>query len=90
MQLDQFPGFKHFLECYFNISTDFSDLKNLALDYKNRESKNSVNALVVELHTISSMKDLEAVKTFVKKHGMRRLNDAKIKEMLRILLEDLT
>ncbi|MED4780495.1 hypothetical protein [Brevibacillus choshinensis] len=65
MQLDQFPGFKHFLECYFNISTDFPDLKHLALDYKNRESEKSVNALVNELNTISAMKDLEAVKTFV-------------------------
>ncbi|MED4755661.1 hypothetical protein [Brevibacillus choshinensis] len=79
MQLDQFPGFKH-----------FSDLKHLALDYKNRESEKSVNALVNELNTISAMKDLEAVKTFVKKHGMRRLNHEKIKEMLKILLEDLT
>ena len=90
MRLNRFPEFKHFLECYFNMSADFSDLKHLAFDYKQCESKDSVNALVMEIHTISALKDHDEVKTIIKEYGMRRLSDEKTREMLSILLTNLT
>lgn len=82
--------FKYFLLCYFNMSADYSDLEQLALEYKNNETEDNCQQLIEELHSIVMMENWEFIRQFVKEHGMRNLSDERIKKMIEIVLKGLS
>ncbi|MFN2747257.1 hypothetical protein ACINLE_18920 [Bacillus sp. z60-18] len=79
--------FKYFLECYFNPSMDFSDIRDLAEDYRKDESDNNIKMFLYELHEIKNNEQWNAANNFIREHGMRNLNQKQIKQMVDTLIK---
>lgn len=78
-------NFKYFLECYFNQSFDYSELKKLVNEFKNSEPNMYVKQLKKELQLISDSNDWNFIEEFVKKYGMRELDKGKLKSMIKTM-----
>lgn len=87
MEKNNFPNFFYFLECYFNISTDYADLPELASDFKKSEKLSVAEGLRQEALAILAAADWTGLEEFVRKHGQRRLNHEKLKRMIEILAQ---
>lgn len=70
--------FRYFLECYFNVSCDYSELDSIIKEYKEFENKEYILKLKQEVKLILSNKDLEFAQNFIKKYGMRTMTSEKI------------
>ncbi|SDY37669.1 hypothetical protein [Bacillus sp. 166amftsu] len=83
----KFPKFYYFLDGYFNISWDFSDLEMLTLDYKARETLEYKQGLIKDLYDIKNLNDWEFISQYVYEHGKRVLNHQKLIAMIDLMLE---
>lgn len=82
--------FKHFLLCYFNISADFSDLKNLISFYKKTETEQTRRELLSEIILLIEREEWSYVHGMVKEYGMRKVNEERIKELMFLLRDVLS
>jgi hypothetical protein len=82
--------FKYFLEGYLNLSMDYADLEGLAKRYRTREKQIYINDLLNDLNLIIQLNDWEFIKQFVLEHGMRNLNQEKLKAMVNLLIKELS
>ncbi|UKK97617.1 hypothetical protein [Brevibacillus brevis] len=88
MSAQTFEYFKHFLECYFNISADYSDLKDLLSFYKSTESEKTRIELLGEINTLIDADEWTYAHSLIKEHGMRNMKHENIIEML-LLMRDM-
>lgn len=82
-------SFKYFLECYFNVSANYDELKKNVRDFKDNENIESYRKLKEELKYILELGDWGAIQEFIKKYGMRRMNEDKIKWLIKTILNTL-
>ncbi|MFJ5965269.1 hypothetical protein [Bacillus sp. NPDC093026] len=78
--------FKYFLECYFNLSMDYSDITTLAEEYRKDESDLNIKKFLYELHEIKNKDQWNAANIVIREHGMRNLNQEQIKQMVDSLI----
>ncbi|MEI4803818.1 hypothetical protein WAZ07_21785 [Bacillus sp. FJAT-51639] len=83
----KFPKFYYFLDSYFNIIWDFSDLEMLTLDYKARETLEYKQGLIKDLYDIKNLNDWVFIAQYVYEHGNRVLNHQKLIAMIDLMLE---
>lgn len=67
----------YFFECYFNISADYLELDELIDEYKQTESREFVDDLKGEITLLLSINDIKYIRDFIKKYGMRNIQDDK-------------
>ena len=82
--------FKYFLECYFNIDANYSDLERLAEEYKALEPQESVDMLIDELQKIVALGDWDFVNSFVKEHALRNSSHEKLRAIVNTLIRVLS
>lgn len=80
-----FPKMKYFLECYFNPSAEYSQLESLVREFKLSETAENWTAFKNEIIVITQKNDFESIRNYVRKHGMRTMDDARIQWFLGIL-----
>lgn len=76
---------KYFLECYFNPSFDFKDLKNLVIEFKETENIRYVEQLKKEIDLIIKLNDEELLNKFILKYAMRKLDRNKLAYLISII-----
>ena len=81
--------FKYFLECYFNVSANYDELDKLINDFNSSENLIYRQNLKSELEQILNLGDWDQVQKFVKKYGMRKINEEKLKWMIQRILDKL-
>jgi hypothetical protein len=81
--------FKYFLECYFNVSTNYDELERLINDFISFENYDYHKKLREELNIVLQQGQWEVVQEYVKKFGMRNMNVDKIKWLVHSILENL-
>ena len=81
--------FKYFLECYFNVSADYDELEKIINDFNSFENIKYRKKLLAELEQILQQEDWDIVQGFVKKHGMRKMNEEKLKWLIKVILDNL-
>lgn len=84
-----FETFKYFLECYFNVSANYEELENIIKDFNSSEIDKYRQKLQTELKLILELKDWDTVQNFVKKYGMRKMNEEKLKWFIKFILNHL-
>ncbi|PJI10021.1 hypothetical protein CUB90_20050 [Clostridium sp. CT7] len=81
---------KYFFECYFNVSTNYSELDKLIKEYKKIESEKYVKDLKEEIRLVLSINNIEFIRDFIKKYGMRNIkDDSKIKLILNRIMNNI-
>ncbi|MGF7048370.1 hypothetical protein J2T13_002878 [Paenibacillus sp. DS2015] len=81
--------FEYFLECYFNVSANYDELDKITSDFNSFENLKYRQKLKVELELILQLKNLDNVQEFVKKYGMRKMNEEKLKWLIQCILDNL-
>ena len=81
---------KYFMECYFHLGTNYEELENIVTTFKSAESQNSIRNLVDEINSIRASDNWSLFQKIVKKHGQRRLNSQKLKNMIEIIVRNLS
>lgn len=66
---------------------DFSDIRDLAEDYRKDESDNNIKMFLYELHEIKNKEQWNAANNFIREHGMRNLNQKQIKQMVDTIIK---
>lgn len=84
-----FETFKYFLECYFNVSANYDELNKIINDFNSFENTKCRNKLRAELKLILQLEDWDFVQGFVKKYGMRKMNEEKLKWLIQSVLDNL-
>lgn len=84
-----FDTFKYFLECYFNVSANYDDLNKIINDFNSFENIKYRKKLQVELELIWQLEDWDNIQGLVKKYGMRKMNEEKLKWLIRSVLDNL-
>lgn len=79
-------SFKYFLDCYFNLSTNYDDLSRLGLEFIKSEEDYRKEEFLSDLEFLKSLGDWELVQGFVREYGMRDLSVLQVQEMLNILI----
>lgn len=75
----QLNKLRYFLECYFNVSADYSELDSLIKEYKKIENREYIEDLKEEIKLALLPNNIEFLRGFIKKYGMRNIkNDDKI------------
>lgn len=86
---EQLSKLKYFFECYFNVSADYSELDTLIKEYKEVENEGYIEDLKNEINLILSINNLEFIRNFIRKYGMRNIKDDKILWLLNHIKSDL-
>lgn len=86
---NKYENFKYFIECYFNWSMDYIDLKKLILDYIDREMKEYVEGLQKEINDLYNLNDSSLVKNLVFMFGRRNLSIEKANDMIKLLYDEM-
>ncbi|HDR4570982.1 contact-dependent growth inhibition system immunity protein [Bacillus cytotoxicus] len=73
---EQLSNLRYFLECYFNVSADYSELDALIKEYKEIESDEYIKNLKEEINLVLSADNIEFIRSFIKKYGMRNTKSA--------------
>jgi hypothetical protein len=81
-----FEAFKYFLECYFNVSANYDELEQLIEEFNISEGEKYRKQLKMELELILQQGNWDAVKEFVRKHGMRNMSHDKLKWVVNNIL----
>jgi len=81
--------FKYFLECYFNVSANYDELDKLINDFNSSENLKYRQKLKSELEQILHLDDWDLVQRFVKKYGMRKMNEEKLKWLIQRIIDNL-
>ncbi|WP_026593194.1 contact-dependent growth inhibition system immunity protein [Bacillus sp. UNC437CL72CviS29] len=84
-----FETFKYFLECYFNVSADYDELDKIIKDFNLVENMEYRKKLRTELKQILRLENWDMVQRFVKKYGMRKMNEEKLKWLIQSVLDNL-
>lgn len=75
----QLSKLRYFLECYFHVSADYSELDTLIKEYKEIEDDEYIKDLKEEISTVLLVDNIEFIRDFIKKYGMRNMkNDDKV------------
>jgi len=82
-----FETFKYFLECYFNMSADYSELEKVITEFNSDESIENRKKLRVELESITKLAEWEAVQKFILKNGMRNMDEDRTKWFIRVMID---
>ncbi|MDS0527710.1 hypothetical protein NNC19_18635 [Clostridium sp. SHJSY1] len=86
----QLNKFRYFLECYLNVSADYSELDTLIKEYKEIENEEYIKELKEEIKLLLSVNNIEFVRCFIRKYGMRNIkNDDKIIWILSYIRDNL-
>lgn len=85
----KFETFRYFLTCYYFQGQNYSDMSNLAKEFKNSEKQLYTEKFIKELEDILGINDWERVKTFIEMYGDRIMQEDKIKDMVGIILKTL-
>ncbi|SDN60565.1 hypothetical protein SAMN05518871_106125 [Psychrobacillus sp. OK028] len=85
----KFETFKYFLECYFNVSANYDELGEIISDFNSFENIKYRKKLQAELELILQLEDWDIVQRFVKKYGMRKMNEEKLKSLIQAISENL-
>ncbi|MFD3259634.1 contact-dependent growth inhibition system immunity protein [Paenibacillus lentus] len=81
-----FETFRYFLECYFNVSTNYDELEKIIDDFNSSENLKYRQSLKAELELILQLGNWDIVQRFVKKYGMRKMNEEKLKWLIQHVL----
>lgn len=84
-----FETFKYFLECYFNMSADYSELEKVIAEFNSFEDIKNRKKLREELATIPKLTEWEAIQTFILKNGMRRMDEERTKWFIEVIIDHL-
>ncbi|MGG3521903.1 hypothetical protein ABES33_18695 [Bacillus pseudomycoides] len=84
-----FETFKYFLECYFYVSADYDELDKFIHDFNSLENMEYLKKLRAELKLILHIEDWDMVHGLVKKYGMRKMNEEKLKWLIQSVLDHL-
>lgn len=85
----KFETFKYFLECYFNVSANYDELGGIISDFNSFENIKYRKKLQAELELILQLEDWDIVQRFVKKYGIRKMNEEKLKWLIQAISENL-
>lgn len=80
-------AFKYFLECYFNVSANYNELEEIINDFNSLENIKYRKKLRSELELILQLQEWNLIQSFVKKYGMRKMNEEKLKWLIRTVLD---
>ena len=80
-----FATFKYFLECYFNVSANHDELEKIINDFNSFENIKYRKKLLAELELILQLEDWDIVHGLVKKYGMRKMNEEKLKMLVQFI-----
>lgn len=69
----QLNKLRYFLEGYLNVSADYSELDTLIKEYKEIENKEYIKDLKEEINLVLSANNIEFVRDFIRKYGMRNI-----------------
>ena len=81
--------FKYFLECYFNASVNYDELTDQIKHFNSFENTKYHQKLRDELNLIEQLNNWEHVQEFVKRYGMRKMNEERLKWLIHSISEDL-
>jgi succinate dehydrogenase flavin-adding protein (antitoxin of CptAB toxin-antitoxin module) len=84
-----FETFKYFLECYFNVSANYDELEKIINDFNSFENIKYRKKFLAELELILQLEDWDIVQGFVKKYGMRKMNEEKLKWLIQVISDKL-
>lgn len=74
----QLSKLRYFLECYFNVSYDYSELDSIINECREFENEEYIRELKEEIRLILRENDIELIRNFIKKYGMRTMTDDRI------------
>lgn len=83
-----FTTFKYFLKCYFNPSANYDELDNLIVDFNSFEIVGHRKNLHSEL-LVLQLEEFSIMQEFVRKYGMRKMDDEKLKWLIQQMLDKL-
>lgn len=83
-----FKTFKYFLECYFNPSANYDELDKLIVDFNSFENVGYRKKLHSEL-LVLQLEEFSIMQEFVRKYGMRKMDDEKLKWLIQRMLDKL-
>lgn len=84
-----FERLRYFLDCYFNLSADYSDLLHLANEYRESEREMNVIRFRKELEIIREERSWAFARDLIREHGGRNLTVDRVIKMVDLLLEGL-
>lgn len=87
--MNEYEMFRYFLECYFNVSADYDELEKLVQEFQMTEKGKYSKLLIDELGGIQKNNNWDLLQDFVRKHGMRNMNQNKLKWLVQSILDNL-
>ena len=84
-----FGTLKYFLECYFNVSANYNELDEILDDLNLNENAKYRKVLKEELQLILQVENWGIVQVVIKKYGMRKMNEGKVKRFIHCVYESL-
>lgn len=84
-----FETLKYFLECYFNVSANDDELDKTLNDFNLYENAKYRKKLKEELKLILQLENWGIVQEVIKKYGMRKMNEEKVKWFIHYVYENL-
>ncbi|WP_163580888.1 hypothetical protein [Gracilibacillus saliphilus] len=81
--------FKYFLECYFNVSANYNELNKIVNDFNLFENVKYRQKLLAELEIILELENWNIVQEVVKKYGMRKMDERKVKWLIQVIVGNL-
>jgi len=83
----QLSKLRYFLECYFNISCDYSELDSIINECRESENEEYIRELKEEVRLILLANDMEFIVNFIKKYGMRTMTDDKSRWLINQIMD---
>ncbi len=83
----QLSKLRYFLECYFNVSCDYSELDSIINECRESENEEYIRELKEEIRLILLANDMGFVRIFIKKYGMRTMTDDKSRWLINQIID---
>ncbi|MGE7217510.1 contact-dependent growth inhibition system immunity protein [Priestia koreensis] len=84
-----FETFKYFLECYFNMSADYSELEKVIAEFNSFEDIKNRKKLRAELEEILKLAEWKAIQKNFFENGMRRMDEERTKWFIEVIIDHL-
>ena len=81
----KFETFIYFLECYFNVSANYDELGEIINEFNSFENIKYRKKLQAELEITLQLENWDIVQGFVKKYSMRKMNEEKLKTLIKAI-----
>lgn len=85
----RFESLKYFLDCYFNVSANYGELDEILNNFNLHENTKYRKKLKEELKLILELENWRIVQEVIKKYGMRKMDEEKVKWFIHYVYEHL-